>query len=587
MKPTAALLLACLSLLLTSCMTDNPAPDAAPNVASSAAATAVTRWPHGAMATAANPYAVDAAIAMLARGGHAVDAAIAAHAVLGLVEPQSSGLGGGGFMLVHEHNADLTFYDGREMAPLGAAADMFMQDGKVLPFNVAKLSGMAVGVPGAVALYARTHEVHGRLPWASLFEPAMQLAEDGFIVSPRLAGYMPYMQRMLAQKPDAALAAYFLPEGIGLKAGDRLENPAYAQVLQRIASEGASAFYQGDIAGGIVDAARAAPLGGSLTRADLAAYQVIERPVICGGFRALNICTTSPPSSGAAQIMIPAMYDEMLGSDASPAARIAAFVDAQRLAYADRDYYFGDPDSVDVPIDELLNPVYLKHRAGQRFAPGDTPVHGDPGEVLVGKPLAALWGRDTTEEVPGTTHLSIIDADGNAVSMTATIEGFFGSGRWTHGFLLNNEMTDFAREVAADGPRPANAVIPGGRPRSSMSPTMVFDASGNLMMVTGSPGGNNIPAYVAKTILGVLDWGLDAQAAADFPNIIARDARVKVEIAEPAGKAIAEDLTARGYDVWERDGENSGLHLIVVTPEGLDGAADKRREGTVTQLPRL
>jgi gamma-glutamyltranspeptidase / glutathione hydrolase len=274
----------------------------------------------------------------------------------------------------------------------------------------------------------------------------------------------------------------------------------------------------------------------------------------------------------------------MVQPASSQADKLAAFVDAQRLAYADRDHYIGDPDAVAVPLDDLLNPIYLKQRATERFAPDATPTPGDPTKVLGGKPLAGVWARDTTTEIAGTTHLSIIDGMGNAVSMTATVEAPFGSARLVHGFLLNNEMTDFAREVAADGKPQANAIAPGRRPRSSMSPTMVFDANGDLLMVTGSPGGNSIPAYVAKSILGVLDWGLDAQGAADFPNIIARGQKVRVEIAEPEGKVIADDLAARGYVVQEREGENSGLHLIVVNPEGLDGAADKRREGIVLRL---
>jgi gamma-glutamyltranspeptidase/glutathione hydrolase len=541
-------------------------------------------WSQGAMATAANPHAVDAAMAMLKQGGHAVDAAIAAHAVLGLVEPQSSGLGGGGFMLVSEHGADLTFYDGREMAPAGATVDMFMKDGEVMNFYEGWQSGIAVGVPGTVALYKRAHDEHGMLDWATLFAPAIKLASEGFIVSPRLANYLPRMQKVSNLDKNPATAAYFYPNGVALKAGELLINTAYAETLTRIANEGPKAFYTGEIAANIVAAAQAEPNGGTLTTADLAAYKVINRPVICGDFRQSSICTTAPPSSGGAQIMIAAMYDHMVTAESSQADKLAAFVDAQRLAYADRDHYFGDPDEVDIPLDDLLNPIYLKHRASERFAPAALPTPGDPASVLGGSPLATRWGTDTTQEAAGTTHLSIIDSQGNAVSMTATVEAPFGSSRWANGFLLNNEMTDFAREVAAGGERPANAITPGRRPRSSMSPTMVFDKEGELMMVTGSPGGNSIPAYVAKSILGVLDWQMDAQTVADFPNIIARGQKVRVEVADPAGKEIAKDLTLRGYDVLEREGENSGLHIIVVHPDRLDGAADSRREGIVGEF---
>lgn len=282
--------------------------------------------------------------------------------------------------------------------------------------------------------------------------------------------------------------------------------------------------------------------------------------------------------------MIAALYDHLSADSVNSMDKIGAFVDAQRLAYADRDHYFGDPDEIDIPLDDLLNPEYIKHRAKERFAPAAVPTPGDPVMVLRGEPTANQWSPDTTEEAAGTTHLSIIDTDGNAISMTATIEGYFGSQRWAAGFLLNNEMTDFAREVPADGSRPANAVAPGRRPRSSMSPSMIFDADGDLLMVTGSPGGNSIPAYVAKTIVGVLDWGMSAQEAVDHPNIIARGENVRVEVSVDPGLAIASDLREKGYNVQERDGENSGLHVIVVGPDGLDGAADKRREGIVRKV---
>lgn len=538
------------------------------------------------MVSAANPHAVEAAIQMLRNGGHAVDAAIAAHAVLGLVEPQSSGIGGGAFMLVYEKDGNaLSFLDGRESAPAGATVDMFVRDGEVMSFLDAWQSGLSVGVPGAVALYKRAHDQHGKLRWAELFGPAIKLAEDGFKVSPRMATslerYASYTQ--LDDNPDTA--AYFYPDGVALQAGALLKNPEYANTLRRISLEGIDAFYQGEIPKAIAAAAQAGPDGGTLTVDDIAGYQVIERPVICGSFRTMKICTTSPPSSGIAQIMIPELYDQLSSSDSSQADRVAAFVDAQRLAYADRDHFIGDPESVDIPIEDLINPRYLEHRATERFAPDEIPQHGDPGMVLRDEPLAGLLGKDLTVEAPGTTHLSIIDQQGNAISMTATIEGAFGSSRWAHGFLLNNEMTDFARQPPADGQRVANAIGPGKRPRSSMSPTMVFDSNDDILMITGSPGGNSIPAYVAKSIVGVLDWGLSAQQAVDHPNIIARGEKVRVEIATDAGKAIAADLQERGYQVQEREGENSGLHVIVVRQGGLEGAADKRREGVVKQLP--
>ncbi len=546
----------------------------------------VASWTRGAMVAAANPYAVAAAIEMLEKGGHAVDAAIAAHTVLGLVEPQSSGLGGGGFMLVFEYgDSSLTFHDGRESAPAGATVDMFMRDDEVMDFFEAWQSGKAVGVPGAVALYKSAHDQHGKLAWTEVLQPAIRLATVGFEVSPRMAGYLPMMAERSRLATNPGSAAYFYPQGEPLQAGYLLKNPQYANTLTRIAKEGISAFYSGEIAEAIVAAAQAEPNGGALTVRDIAGYRVLKRPVICGNFRDMEICTTSLPSSGGAQIMIAGLY-ELLSVDASTQAdKIAAFVDAQRLAYADRDHYFTDPDEVDIPLDDLLDPAYLRHRATERFAPDAVPTPGDPGLVLHQDAVAKLWAPDTTEEAPGTTHLSIIDSEGNAVSMTATVEAPFGSQRWVAGFLLNNEMTDFAREVVTNGARPANAVAPGRRPRSSMSPSMVFDADGKLLMVTGSPGGNSIPAYVAKTIVGILDWGLSAQDAVDYPNIVARGEKVRVEVSVEPGQAIADNLKARGYAVVERKGENSGLHVIVVRPDSLDGAADKRREGIVRELP--
>ena len=328
----------------------------------------------------------------------------------------------------------------------------------------------------------------------------------------------------------------------------------------------------------------AAILGGTLTLEDMANYEAIPRPVVGGPWRTLSICTATPPSSGAMQIMIPNLYDHRVPEGATQAQRIRAFVEAQRLAYADRDHYFGDPDRVAVPLEGLLNPAYLEHRAQTLGAPAEAATHGDPAAVLGGEALGSL-GPDTTPELAGTTHFSIVDAEGNAVSSTMTVEGPFGSSRWAAGFVLNNEMTDFARVYAPEAPEPANAVRPGARPRSSMSPTMVFDEAGALLMVTGSPGGNSIPAYTAKTILGIQDWGLTVQEAVNFPNIIARGDAVRVETGMAPGAELAVALEVQGFNVQAREGENSGLHVIVVTETGREGAADPRREGNVLSGP--
>lgn len=553
------------------------APDIPPPVATPATLT----WTKGYMAAVANPYATDAAVEILEQGGHAVDAAIAAHAVLGLVEPESSGLGGGGFMVVYEQaDQAVRFLDGRETAPADATADMFMRDGAPMGFLDAWQSGRAVGVPGTIALYKLAHETYGVLPWASLFEPAIRLADEGFTVPSKMANYLPQMARISRLDENPGAAEYFYPDGEPLQAGATLRNPDYATTLRRVAVEGPQAFYSGDIAEAMAAAAQAGPDGGSMTVEDIAAYQAVEREAICGSWRDLNICSATPPSSGAMQIMVANLYDRLLPAGATQEQQIKAFVDAQRLAYADRDYYFGDPDQVSVPVEQLLDSRYLDYRGDNPAEPGATPMPGDPAAVL-GNGSAAVWADDSTVEASGTTHLSIVDSFGNAVSATMTVESAFGSGRWAAGFLLNNEMTDFAREFDASQPEAANMVRPSARPRSSMSPSIILDADNELFMVTGSPGGNSIPAYTAKSVLGTLDWGLSVQQAVDFPNIIARGDSVRVEIGVEPGQTLADQLRESGYNVEEVDGENSGLHVILVTEDGLVGAADPRREGTV------
>lgn len=545
-------------------------------------------WELGFMAAVANPYATEAAAEMLAQGGHAVDAAIAAHAVLGLVEPESSGLGGGGFMVLYENETgDVKFLDGRETAPGSASADMFMSDGAPMGYLEAWQSGRAVGVPGAVALYKLAHDSYGTLPWPVIFEPAIRLATEGFVVSGKLAGYLPGIANVSRLDENPGSAEYFYPNGEPLQAGDLLRNPEYATTLRRIADEGPSAFYSGEIAAAIAASAQAEPNGGSLTVEDIESYQAIERDAVCGDWRGLSICSATPPSSGAMQIMVANLYDHLLPENASQEQRVQAFVDAQRLAYADRDHFFGDPDQVNVPIEQLINSRYLEHRANNPAAPGAVPSHGDPATVL-GDASDSVFGDDTTQEPAGTTHFSIVDNDGNAVSVTMTVEAPFGTSRWAAGFLLNNEMTDFARGYDPDQPEPANAVRPGARPRSSMSPSIVLDSDGELYMVTGSPGGNSIPAYTAKTIVGIVDWGMSVQEAIDFPNIIARGESVRVEVGREPGQQLADQLRAAGYNVQESDGENSGLHVILVHDDRLEGAADPRREGSVmTTDPRL
>ncbi len=547
-----------------------------------------TVWTKGAMIAAADPRAVEAGLEVLRQGGHAVDAAIAVHAVLGLVEPQSSGIGGGAFMLVYERESgEITVYDGRETAPMAIDENLFVEDGEVLGFLPAWQSGRSTGVPGAIALYEAAHQAHGQAEWQSLFQGAIRLAENGFEVSPRLAGMLADDRiRQFTRLDDHEVsAAYFYPEGEPLAEGAVRDNPDYATVLRRVAEHGAEAFYQGEIAEAIVAGVGEAPLAGSMTVEDIATYQVKVRPPLCGDWRDYRICSAPPPSSGGVtQNMIMGLYDRLVPQDAETEdTYLKAFVDAQRLAYADRDHYVADADMVQVPALDLIDPAYLDVRALDVFEPGATPTPGDPGLVLGRGSIIGMWGQDLTEHAPGTTHISIIDNAGNAVAMTATVEAAFGNSRMVSGFMLNNELTDFARQPRKSGLPVANAPAPGKRPRSSMSPTLIMDAEGGLVMVTGSPGGNSIIAYVAKTIVGVLDWGKTAEQAVALPNIIARGQQVAVEVDRDGGPEAAQALRDMGYTVQERRGENSGLHVIIVREDRLEGAADPRREGVARQ----
>ena len=580
-----SLLLAGTALSLAACGSSNDTPVKA-EPAPVPTEVAAPDWAYGGMAAAADPRAVEAGIKVLKAGGHAVDAAIAIHSVLGLVEPQSSGLGGGAFMVVYDRESDeIKVFDGREKAPKAATQDWFRgEDGEVLGFIQAWQSGKAVGVPGQVALYGKAHEVYGKAEWSSLFEDAIQLAIEGFEVSPRLNSSLSSerLRQFIRLDDNPDTAPYFYPDGEPLPAGTLRDNPEYAATLTAIAENGAGVFYEGPIAESIVEAVQAEPLGAPMTMEDLADYEVVVRDAVCGIQLGYRICSAPPPSSGGStENAIMGLYERMI-EDIDPDDRdskIVALVDAQRLGYADRDHYVADADFVTVPTTDLFNPKYLDARVQDRFAPDEKSYPGDPGEVLRGEPMIDMWGHDGTQHAPGTTHLSIIDTYGNAVSMTATVEAAFGSSRWASGFLLNNELTDFSRDPMTNGKLVANAPASEKRPRSSMSPTIVFDGDGKLFMVTGSPGGNSIIADVAKTLAGVLDWGMTAQESINFPNIIARGDTVGVEVDVDFGKDISTMLQAKGYDVAEREGENSGLHVIVVRDDGLEGGADPRREG--------
>jgi gamma-glutamyltranspeptidase/glutathione hydrolase len=544
-----------------------------------------------AMAAAADPRAVDAALEVMAAGGSAVDAAIAAHTVLGLVEPQSSGLGGGGFMVIYDRKSNTTtVINGRDTAPAAATPDLFKWQGATLAMGPAILSGKSVGAPGSVAVYKAAHEKYGKLPWARVFDPAIRLADQGFAVSPRLADAL--QSPRYAKGPlgtNAESAAYFYPDGKPLSAGYVRTNPAYASTLRRVASEGPSAFYSGDIARGIVAAVRAGDVPGDLTEQDLADFTVQVTPAACGAFKTYRICSAPPPASGGIMMnQIMGLYERIskASTGRAPEDRLRDYVLAQQLGYADRDHYVADPDKVMVPTADLMNPAYLDHRAASGFKPGDIPQPGDPGAVLHNKPVIDLWGRDASTPMPGTTHLSFVDYEGNAVSMTMTVQSVFGSSRWTNGFLLNNLMTDFALEPMVNGKLVANAPAPGKRPRSSMSPSIVFDEAGDLFMVTGSPGGSSIVGYVSKTLVAALDWGMGAQQAVELPNVIARGQTVRVETSLETGKAWAKSLAEDGFKVQEVEGEISGLHVIIAREGSLEGGADPRREGVAKEIIR-
>ena len=533
------------------------------------------------MIAAAHPAAAEVGRAILRRSGSAADAAIAALLVLNVVEPQSSGIGGGAFALVHSATG-VTSFDARETAPAGATPDMFLRhDGQRLPFLEAVASGRSVGVPGEMRLMEALHARHGKLPWADLFAPAVRLARDGFPVSPRLASSIArYRDRLTAS--DAA--ALFLLGGEPLAEGATLANPTLAATLETLARVGADGLYSGPLAAAIAGAVHRAPRPGTLSEADLAAYEVKERPAVCLDYRArFRVCGMGPPSSGATTVgQILGLLDRFKPDELTlDGPRLwHLFAEASRLAYADRAQYLADSDYIRVPVRGLLDPGYLMARArlidGAQAAPGRADA-GDP-PWREGRLLAP----DLQDELPGTTHLSVIDGDGLAISVTASIETAFGSGRMAGGFQLNNQLTDFSFRPARDDGTPiANAVAPGKRPRSSMSPTIVYrlEAPERAYILAGSPGGSRIPEYVAGALVAMLDFGADPAAAAALAHVSHRNAGLLVleQGAYPPGLAAA--LAAMGHEIAGK-AMTSGLHIIRILPDGtLQGAADPRREG--------
>ena len=531
----------------------------------------------GPFVAAANPLAVEAGLAVLRRGGSAVDAAVAIQAVLGLVEPQSSGLGGGAFMMVFDAaSGEVTGYDGRETAPAAATPELFYENGRPLGVGDAILSGRSTGAPGAVAMLAMAQKAHGVLAWNSLFGDAERLARDGFVVSPRLAG-MIAMTRGQARSRWAN--AYFTkPDGTRYVAGDVLKNPAYAETVAELAAGGAEVFYRGRVAREIAATVAEEPRPGTLSTGDIAAYAPIERGALCRPYRIYVICVPPPPSSGVALLQLLAMAERTPDIDAGPdsAAAWTAFAQLQRLMYADRDRYVGDPAFVGVPVQGLLDPDYVSGRAA--LAPGLTGA-AEPGTP----PGGVLAGPDATREPAGTSHFVVVDARGNAVSMTTTVESIFGSGRMAAGFFLNNQLTDFSfTPTREDGGPAANAVAAGKRPRSSMSPVIILDRQGRLVGALGSPGGPSILAYNAKALIAVLDWGLPVQTAFNLPNLVAKGDGFGADT-DRFSELLRTELAARGIVLRPNASENSGLHGAIwrqgATGWRWDSGADDRREG--------
>lgn len=527
------------------------------------------------MASAANPLAVKAGEQILAKGGSAVDAAITMQLVLGLVEPQSSGIGGGLFLLHWDKQKNsLTSIDGRETAPAAAGPDLFVQNGKLMSWREAFVGGKAVGVPGVIKALELAHQQHGVLPWAELFTPAIEIAEQGFTVSPRLAGLLKANWNPGLDK-FALSAAYFKTEDQWLPVGFVRKNPDYATLLKKIAKQGSQAFYQGDNAKALVEAVQQAAVNaGKITLADLTAYQPKQREPLCIPYREFKICSMAPPSSGGLavlQMMGMLSHYPLAKLKPNSVEAIHLISQAGKLAFADRERFAADPDFVKVPVQGLLAADYLKQRAGLFTAPeGAAAVAGQPQGA---EPLAS----GNAIEFANTSHLSVVDSKGNAVSMTTSIENAFGSGLFVNGYLLNNQLTDFSLQAKVDGYWVANRVEAKKRPRSSMAPMMVFDKDGSLVYITGSPGGSRIINYVAQNLVAVLDWKMDAQQAANLPRFTHRNDGLVLEQNTNLSQLVPA-LLKLGYKPKLAD-LNSGIHAVEIKKDRLEGAADPRREG--------
>jgi gamma-glutamyltranspeptidase/glutathione hydrolase len=571
-----------LAALLAGCAALPVQADPPPKVASAPASGGAAAYTPRGMVAAANPLAVEAGLRVLRDGGSAVDAAVAVQAVLGLVEPQSSGLGGGSFMVFYDaRTGKVTAYDGREKAPQAATPQLFMgPDGKPLNFVTAVLSGRSTGVPGAVGMLAQAQKEHGKAAWSTLFKDAEGLADGGFTVSPRLAGMINSPRIPQGQAPDAV--AYFTkPNGQRYQAGDTLKNPAYAATLRSLAAKGPAALYEGPLAQQIVDRLRQGELASSMSLADLKAYRPRSAAALCRPWKVYTVCVPNPSSSGVSVIQALQMLEHTDIAKRGPTDPVAwtLLAQAERVMYADRDRYVGDPSFVKVPVEGLLDPAYVAQRAKLI---GDTAGPAPSFGLPRGAPVV---GPDKTQEPAGTTHMVIVDPMGNVVSMTTTVESVFGSGRMVGGFFLNNQLTDFNFDPRdGDGAPGANAVAGGKRPRSSMVPIVVLDKDGKFLAAVGSPGGSAILSYNLKAMVGVFDWGLTMQQAINLPNLVARGDSFSADV-EKFGPEMTAALQARGVAIRTGQNETSGLHGVIVRPGGvLEGGADPRREGVAKGL---
>lgn len=570
--PRCTSAIALVLFLLAACSAHRPAPTEP--VANAPIANAPAASTSTGMVSAAHPLAVDAGLDVLRRGGSAADAAVAVQAMLGLVEPQSSGIGGGAIVMTYDaQSRQVQTWLGRETAPASASPAMLRDDaGKALPRGTAMLSGRATGVPGALAALGGAHRAHGRLPWQALFATTISRADAGFAITPRLARHI---AGDFPQASAADVVAYFRrDDGTPMQAGDTLRDPDYARTLRRIARDGAGAMHHGPLAEAIVARTRQAPHPGGMTVDDLAAYRLAASEPLCRPLRAYVLCVPPPPASGVGLLQLMLLLDGTDIAERGPDDPQAwfLFAEASRLMYADRDLYVGDPAFVDVPLEGLLDPDYLEQR---RRLIGARAAASFPAGTPPGAPPRAA---DRTAEPAGTSHFVVVDAQGNAVSVTTTIESFFGSGRRVEGFFLNNQLTDFSWGDAGDTLPAANAIAPGKRPRSSMSPLIVLDRDGRFVGALGSPGGNAIPAYIGKTLLGLLYWDMPLQQAIELPNLVARGDRFNGE-ADAFSPRVRDALTARGVRIVAGTGEDSGLHGVFLRDGVLEGAADPRRDG--------